>query len=228
MASDSSSVSFSFPTRGITHFITDTQSTTERVEEKEQTNKRRLGSAPSARKGVCDIVNSLCICRLSQACILRETSTKTANNADIFSRHCRLTGLSSRLSDFRWLSSLLCLHLLPPSADCLILWTATHADCPPLPTVVNWSLCLLSDLPSLLHFRPHRRFRPQSFVWVSHQTDKEIVWVAPTQTETNCYALCHSWESTQTQNLSSAKHVMCLMHCEKRWTKSWTSWSSWG
>ena len=41
----------SFPTSGITHFITYTQSTTERVKEKEEMNKYGLGSAPSAIKG---------------------------------------------------------------------------------------------------------------------------------------------------------------------------------
>ena len=46
MDSDSSSVFFSFPTRGITHFFTDNQDTTENVEEK---NKHGLRLAPSVR-----------------------------------------------------------------------------------------------------------------------------------------------------------------------------------
>ena len=44
---------------------------------RKRTNEQtRTWSAPSAKKEVCDTVHSLCICRLSRACILRETSTK--------------------------------------------------------------------------------------------------------------------------------------------------------
>ena len=46
---------------------------------KEQTNKHGLGLAPSARRGKSVgqlLCSSLCICRLSRACILHETSTK--------------------------------------------------------------------------------------------------------------------------------------------------------
>ena len=94
MASDSSSGLFSFPTEGITHFFTATQIKPERVEEKEQTNKHALGSAPSARKGVCDTLHSPCICSLSWACILRETSTKATRNAN--------SSLSSLTTSFCW------------------------------------------------------------------------------------------------------------------------------
>ena len=67
-----SGFSFSFLTRGISHFTTATQNTIELVEGR--TNEQQgLGSAPSARKGVC---------RLSRACIFCETSTKDSNNAD--------------------------------------------------------------------------------------------------------------------------------------------------
>ena len=119
MASDSSCGFFSFPTRCITHFITYTQNTTERVEEKEQTNKHGLGSVLNARKGVCDTLHSPCICRLSRTCILRETSTKATRNANssltVFS-HC-----------------LLQLAVLP--MDCY--HTSTVLFCPPLSTALS-------------------------------------------------------------------------------------------
>ena len=53
------------------------------VDEKVQMNKHGLGSAPSARKGVCDTLHSPCICRLSRACILRETSTEATRKVNL-------------------------------------------------------------------------------------------------------------------------------------------------
>ena len=158
------------PTKGITHFITDTQSTTERVEEKEQTDKHGLGSAPSARKGVCDTVHSLCICRLSPACILCETSTKSTNNALVNPASVGQQVLAVAFLTF--VDSLLC----PTSIfSCLLQLTVSYpeqlsqADWSLLPSVLNCSLCLFSDLPSLVHFRSRGKSRPQSFVWVSRQ-----------------------------------------------------------
>ena len=62
------------------------------------------------------LCSSLCICRLSWACILRETSTKplTMLTSSCVGQPglCRSADLSSRLSDFCWLSSLPELHLL--------------------------------------------------------------------------------------------------------------------
>ena len=85
-------------------------------EEKEQTNKHGLGSAPSARKGVCDTLHSPCICRLSRACILRETSKKATWNAN------------SSLTVFY--HCLLLLTIFP--LDCYL--TLTGLFCPPLST----------------------------------------------------------------------------------------------
>ena len=138
---------FSFLTRDITHFITYTQNATERVEEKEQTIKHRFGSAPSARKRVCDTLHSPCICRLSWACILRETSTKTTRNAKFD-----------------------CLPSLPPSADRPSLGLLSQANRPPLLSVVDWPSVFFwtflssstSGLAGGLAVRP--------FVWVSHQS----------------------------------------------------------
>ena len=153
-------VFLSFPTRGIAHFITYTQNTTERVVEKEQTNKHGLGSAPSTRKGVCDTLHSPCICRLSQACILRETSLKATRNAN------------SSLTVFP--HCLLLLTVLP--LDCYL--TPTGLFCPPLSTALSvFSGTFLpsstSGLARDLAYSPMCGFRAK--------TDKEIVWVASTQ-----------------------------------------------
>ena len=51
MASDTSSGFYSFPTRDITHFFTDTQSTTERVEEKNKRTNTDLGQLQAQERG---------------------------------------------------------------------------------------------------------------------------------------------------------------------------------
>ena len=63
----------------------------------------------------------------------------------------------------------LCLLSLPPSADRPSLGLLSHTDWSLLPCVVNCSLCLLWDLPSIVHFRSRRRSSPPSIVWVSRQ-----------------------------------------------------------
>ena len=74
MASESSSGS----DRGITHFSMDTRNTIKGVGEKEQTNKRTIWAwvNSSARRLSCDTLRSLCIYRLTLACISSEISTK--------------------------------------------------------------------------------------------------------------------------------------------------------
>ena len=111
---------------------------------KEQANKHGLGSAPSARKGVCDTLHSPCICRLSQACILRETSTKAAWNANSSSLTASFfwpsfPGLLSRADRPRLLSVVDCLSL---SSFCQL---------------TLYLLYLLWDLPFLVHFRSRGR-----------------------------------------------------------------------
>ena len=168
MACDPSSGVFSFPTRGITHFFMATQNTTERVEEKEQTNKQTQTWVSSKRKKekiyVTPLCSFSCICRLSRACILRETSTKPR-------------GMLTHL----WLCSLTTSFCWPSFP-----WTAISSRTSS--SLSTGSLCLLSDFPSLLHFQSHGR----SLCGFRTKTDKEIIWVASTQMETNCYALCHS------------------------------------
>ena len=116
------------------------------VKEKEQTKKHGLGSASSARTGVCDILHSPSICRLSQACILRETSAKTARNADspltVFS-HC-----------------LLLLTVLP--LDCYL--KPTVLLCSPLSTALSGTF-LLSSTSGLAG-----GLAVVLFVWVSRQS----------------------------------------------------------
>ena len=120
---------FSSPTRGITHFFMDTQNTTERVEEKDKRTNTGLGELQALEGGsLCDILcSSPCICMLSRACILRETSTKSLG---------MLTNL---------------LTVVLPSSRCFLLLTVSfsgrlsQADCSLLFSFVN---CLsLSSFP---------------------------------------------------------------------------------
>ena len=140
------------------------------MEEKEQTNKHGLGSAPSARKGVCDTLHSPCICRLSRACIWCETSTKTTRNA-----HSSLT-------------------VFP---HCILLLTILPLDCYLKPTVLlcspmsTDSLCLplstdpLSSLgPSFPRPLPvSREVSPLGpLCGFRVKANKEILWPAHTHT----------------------------------------------
>ena len=136
-------------------------------------------SVPNARKGVCVTLQSTCICRLSQACISNETSTKRTNNADFFSRWlarplCSSSGFSSHLSDF-------CGHW--HSLDSPLRANRSH-----LPSVVDCLsaspfACLLSDFTFLPHFWSRRRSRALAFVRVSRR-NKEILWGCARQTVT--------------------------------------------
>ena len=138
---------------------------------KEQTNKRTLGSAPSARKGeVCDTF--LFILWTNASVYSSENSHKATTNADLSSCVgqtvlCRSTGLSSRLSDS-------C-----SSPDCLLLLS-----------FVDWSLLISSAvLPSSAF---SRTFLSLSTSGLAHRPfcgfcakiDKGIVWLAPTHTNT--------------------------------------------
>ena len=80
--------------RGITHFFQATRNTTKGVGEKKTKNKRTiwLGST-QVQEGQVVTVHSLCICRLTLACTLREISTSHEECWLI------LTGLPSPLLD---------------------------------------------------------------------------------------------------------------------------------
>ena len=128
------------------------------------------------------LCSSPCICRLSRAHILRETSTKLQrmlthlfaliNPASVGLQVLAVVFLTS-------VDSLLC------PADIFSLPTVSfpgllsQADCSLLPSFVNWSLCLLSDLPSLLHFRSRGRSRPQSLCagFAPKQTKRSSEWL---------------------------------------------------
>ena len=143
-----------------------------RGRKEEQTNNMDLGLLQAQESEFCVTLHSPCIRRLSPACILRETSTKGTNNADIFSR---------------WLTRPLC-----SSSGLSSLWTAnsklTALLCPPLSTVslrLPLSTALLSFLgPSSPRPLPVSREISSSspLFGFPAKTDKETVCPAPTPT----------------------------------------------
>ena len=111
--------------------------------ESERKNKRTLWTWVSSKRKKGSFVTILCsfscICRLSLACILRETSTKIYSECQHFFD---------------------CLPSLPPSAD-----RPSPGLCGRLPLPIflrQLTLCLLSDLLFLLHFQSHGRSRVQA------------------------------------------------------------------
>ena len=131
---------------------------------KEQTNKHGLGSAPSTRGGVCDTFVQLSVhLQAIVGVYFVWNFHKATRNTD---------------------SSLVCPVLssfsLPPSANCVLLWTAISNR-----LFSSALLCL-----SLSSLGP--TFPPPLLVSCSGplcgfctKTDKEILWVAPSQTEMN-------------------------------------------
>ena len=67
--------------RGITHFFKATQKYNREGGRKNKRTNRDLGQLQAQEREFCDTLHSPCICRLSPACILRETSTKAIRNA---------------------------------------------------------------------------------------------------------------------------------------------------
>ena len=143
--------------------------TTKRVEER--TNDQIWTWVSSKHKKGESVLHFSRICRLSQACILRETWSKPLRNGN------------SNLTVF---------------SHCLLLW-------PSFPWTAIWSWPSTSALLYQLAlsvfsqtFLPSSTFGLAGDLVLSRlsgfraKTDKEIVWVAPTQTETNCYASCHT------------------------------------
>ena len=153
--------------------------------------------------------NLRAICRLSRACI-RAKHPQAARNADSSSRVgqpgiCRSTGPYSRLSDFCWLvsslpDSYLLTDLLLTALSCwlissapfswlLLLFSGTfHSLTPP----VSWEISRTSPL---CGFRA--------------KTDKGILWLAPTPTETNVnHRVTEMW---CVYALSIVKLYLCLL-----------------
>ena len=69
--------------------------------------------------------------------------------------------------------SLLCptsMFSLAPSADCVLPWTSISSRLFSSALLCQLtSLCLFSDLPSLVHFQSRGKSYPRAFVWVSRQ-----------------------------------------------------------
>ena len=140
---------------------------------KEQPNKHGLGSAPSGRRGKSMWHFCAALRAFAGYCgwIIVRNFHKATKNADS-SPDCllalvNLASVGQQILAVVFLilvDSLLCLASIfsqPPSADCVLLWTAFSSQlfCLPLST---GSLCLLCELPSLLHFQSRRRSRPQA------------------------------------------------------------------
>ena len=114
-----------------------------------------------------------CICRLLRAFILRETSTKPGGMLT----HLWLCSLTASFcwSSFLWTA--ISSRLVSCAQRCQLALSVSYGTFLPSST---------SDLAGDLVLSLLCGF--------SAKTDKEIVWVAPTQTETNCYASCHNWD----------------------------------
>ena len=131
---------------------------------KEQTPSSKCKKGEDYMTLLC---SSPCICRLSRACILRETSTKAL-------------GMLTHL-----------LTALLPSSHCFLLLTVSfsgqlsQADCSLLPSFVNW-LSLSSLGPFLpLPLPVSREISPSGPLCGFHaKAHKEILWLACTHTPT--------------------------------------------
>ena len=153
-------------TRGITHFFMDTQNTTERVEEKNKQTNTDLGQLQAQEGGsLCDTFVQLSVHLQAIAGeYLHETCTKplgilthllTVFSALLPSSHCRLRPSLDSLSQADC-------SLLPSFVNCLSLSSLGPSFPPPLLVSCSGSLCGFCA-----------------------KTEKEILWVTPTQTEMN-------------------------------------------
>ena len=148
------------------------------MEEKNKRTNTNLGQLQAKKREFCDTLHSLCICRLSQACIWRETSTKASRNAN------------SSLTIFPH-----CLLLTVLPHDCYLTPTGLFSvvDCISPSSFVNWpsvfSGTFLSSSTSGLvgdfEFSPLSGFRAKA--------DKEILWQtrAHTPNTTNGHIVSH-------------------------------------
>ena len=171
-------VFFSSLARGISHFFTDTQSTTERVEEKnKQTNKQTRAWVSSKRKKERSLWHFLCIRWVNASVYSSKILTKPlamltcllalVNPASVGQQVLAVVFLTPVL-----LSSLHCFHLLTAS-----FWSPLSTN----------SLCLLWDLPSLVYFRSRGRIsRSYPLCGFRAKVDKGILWLAPTHQYNEC------------------------------------------
>ena len=152
LAGDSSSGS----DRGITHFFMATRNTTEGVGEKEQrTKKKRTMWAlvnSKCKKGGSVTLHSMCICRLTLACISSEISSKPRG----MPTHPDWPSLTA---SFCWpLSTALLRHSSPTAFSEFLFPTPWLAFPCPLPIA--------------------SRSQDQTFVWLRAKTNKKIVCLA--------------------------------------------------
>ena len=146
-----------------------------RGSERKRTNERTIWTSVSSKrkKGSFVTLHSLCICRLTLACILRETFTSYLE--------CQL--MFDRLPHCLWTLSHADMSPLLSVVDCLS--ASLFANCPlwvPLPTHPLWV-----PLPTLLvSLGPHfpltsglvGDLESKPFVWFRAKTDKGIVCLA--------------------------------------------------
>ena len=171
-----------------------TKYTTKEVKEKKNNHEFRL--VPSTRgREVCSNFVQLSVFLLAIVCVyLRETSSRVSQPGI-----CRSTGPSSRLYGFCWLvSSRYDSHLLT-DLFCRLVSSATFCwlcpsslDCFLMPTVLCSFLltvlsCWLSLGPSFPRFLPvsSEISRADPLRGFRAKTDKGILWLAPTPTETD-------------------------------------------
>ena len=190
MACDSSSGFWS----GALHISLHIRKTQPRGWRKITNEQTRVWVSPKGKKGevfVTVLHGSPCICRLSRACILRETSTKPLGVLN----HSSLVNPASvgqqvlAVVFLTLVDSLRChasIFSLPSSADCVFSRQLSQADGSLWPSVVNW-LSLSSLGPS---FRPpfpvSREISPAGILCgFRAKADKDILWPAPPQTEMN-------------------------------------------
>ena len=169
--------------RGISHFFTVTKEIQPKGWEKK--NQRTIWTWVNSKhkKGKVYVwhLHSLCICGLTLACILRETSTKRNQQcwhllALVNRPLCSSSGLSSRLSDFCWFYSLdselkADRSSLPSDVDCLspsffvhwLLFSLGPSFPPPLsvsPEISRQRDCLPGAPPTYCHtISPNPRTR---------------------------------------------------------------------
>ena len=134
-----------------------------------------LGQLQAQEGGsLCDTFCAFC--ELTRACTRAKILTKPLAMLTFsrvgWSGLCRSTGLSSRLSDFCWLSSLPCFHLLTASV-CRLSSSLLFSDLPSLVLPVSWEI---SRAGPLCGFRT--------------KTNKGVLWMAPTHPHNECPTSC--------------------------------------
>ena len=153
------------------HISLRTRKTQPRRWKKRRKEQTQAWVSSKRKREVCDIFTALRAFTGYRGRVFARNIHKAIRNADSFPRIgqlglCRSTGLSSHFSDFcsSFFSALLSSPWLTCSVDWYLLLSVSFWF--PLSTD---SLCLLWDLPSLIHLRLAGDLAPKPFVWVSRQ-----------------------------------------------------------